>query len=682
MAKKTTPKPEIKLLLADPNATPLADLEKMQKGDSMAVGEQSPLIKSILNVLNGPEDSIERLAFDTDPSSTHLYQSVYFTKTRLLPDEMLKRIAIQDDLVASIVNARSGQLSQFGRPRPNRFEIGFEIEPKPGVLDKLTPEQKKEIDKRIDEVTEVFRTCGYTKGWSDQEKLTFSQWLFMSTRNAVTVGRIASEVVHTVGADGKKKFHSFRPIDAGTIYKAAPQKQAAQSVRDSARHLIEQIKNKKLEPERFLNDEYAWIQVVEGRPVQAFTSDECLVHNFYPVTDIELSGYPLTPIDTVIAAITTHINITTHNKLYFQSGRATRGMLVIKSDSINEAAMSKIRQQFNANINNVNNSWRMPVFAVPKEDDIAWSSIDSGGKDMEFQYLSDTNARVILSAFQMSPEELPGYAHLSRGTNNQSLAESNKEYQIEAHRDLGIRPLIKNFEDFINQNLFPLIDPNLAKLCTLHLAGLDAETAEKESVRIQQDAPVHGTMDWIQEKVEKKPYGKEWGGEFPFNPQYQQTLDKYFTVGQIKAQFFGDEKAAQDPSLAYYRDEFWFKFQDMQMQKEQMQQQMQMQAQQAQQMQAQGGQPPPDGGGGGQPPQEGGGDEQQQAEAQPSEVEQAVDGLGQMMAKAEHQLPAPSRRILAHQRRTVEHLLEGMKEDARAALKEILDVAEKHGPTE
>lgn len=27
----------------------------------------------------------------------------------------------------------------------------------------------------------------------------------------------------------------------------------------------------------------------------------------------------------------------------------------------------------------------------------------------EFQYLSDTNARVILSAFQMSPEELPGY---------------------------------------------------------------------------------------------------------------------------------------------------------------------------------------------------------------------------------------------------------------------------------
>jgi hypothetical protein len=57
---------------------------------------------------------------------------------------------------------------------------------------------------------------------------------------------------------------------------------------------------------------------------------------------------------------------------------------------------------------------------------------------MEFQYLNDTNARVIMSAFQVSPEELPGYQHLSRGTNNQALSESNNEYKLEAARDVGI----------------------------------------------------------------------------------------------------------------------------------------------------------------------------------------------------------------------------------------------------
>ena len=46
--------------------------------------------------------------------------------------------------------------------------------------------------------------------------------------------------------------------------------------------------------------------------------------------------------------------------------------------------------------------------------------------------------REILTAFMMSPEELPGWAYLSRGTNNQSLSESNNEYLLEAHRDEAI----------------------------------------------------------------------------------------------------------------------------------------------------------------------------------------------------------------------------------------------------
>jgi hypothetical protein len=131
-----------------------------------------------------------------------------------------------------------------------------------------------------------------------------------------------------------------------------------------------------------------------------------------------------------------------------------------------------IRQQFNASINNVNNAWRMPVFGVGADDEITWQPIDSGGRDMEFQYLSRHERRVILSAFQMSPEELPGWSYLSRGTNNQALSESNNEYQLEAARDVGIRPLlIKQFEDFLNQRILPLIDESLAKLCALKLVG-------------------------------------------------------------------------------------------------------------------------------------------------------------------------------------------------------------------
>lgn len=678
-------------------------------------GEPTPLVKSILNVLNGSQDSIERLAFETDPSVVNQYHSVYKAKLRLIPDAYLKRIAIQDDLVAAIVQARSNQMSAFGRPRPDRFSTGYIIEPKVGVVDKLDEEQKEELDRRIEAAIKKLGTCGETKGWDDADKLTFAQWLSMSSRNAIIVGRLATEIIWVMDEKtGKKKFHSFRPIDAGTIFKATPQKTAQDSIRTSAKAILEQLAGKRLIPEKFQEDEYAWVQVVEGRPLQAFTSEECCVHNFYPVPDVELDGYPVTPLDTIISAVTTHINITTHNKLYFQSGRASRGMLVIKSDDVDETVIGRIKQQFNASINSVDKAWRMPVFSVSSTDDITWQPIDQGGgKDMEFQYLTDMNARIILSAFMMSPEELPGWSYLSRGTNNQALSEANNEYKLEAARDLGIRPLMSQFEDFINAVIFPLIDEQLSKLCQVKLVGLDAETEEKESVRIQQDMAIHMTYNEVLEKVEKKPIPKELFGDFPLNPQYQAVLDKYCPVGAIVEAFAGLKGAAQDPNLQYFRDPFWFQFQQLQLQKLQLQMQQQQMVQQAQQAQEGGGMntedpqgpgendagpPGQDGGGddgGGAPPDGGGSpdggvptekqktDQVQSATASPEDAQdltRSVDQAIALLSKSEEQLPPSKRRLLAQHKRMVSDFMKGFEEDAKRVTEEIIGIAEKHGP--
>ena len=666
----------------------------------------TPLVKSILNVLNGPSDSIERLAFATDPAMINRYQSLYRMKVRLIPDEILKRIAIQDDLVASIVMARENHVSCFGRPRSDRFSTGYIIEPNAGVIDKMNPEAKAELDKRIKAVVRKLATCGEQDGWDNQDRLTFSQWLKMSTRNAIVVGRIACERIWvTDSTTGEDKFHSFRVIDAGTIYRAAPVDAAASTLRQQAKTLLEGLSGKKLIPEghsRRESKDFAWVQVVNGRPVQAFDNKECVVHNFYPVPDVELDGYPVTPIDTMISAVTTHINIVTHNKIYFQTGRAARGMLVIKSDDADENVMVRVKSQFNASINSVANAHRMPVFAVGTGDDISWVPIDNSGRDMEFQYLTDMNARVILSAFQMSPEELPGWSYLSRGTNSQSLSESNNEYSLIAARDLGIRPLLAQFEDFINVEIFPLFDEALSKLCRIKLVGLDAETAEKESIRTQQDAPLHMTYDQVLGKVEKKVVGKLFGGEFPLNPQFQSVLDKYKTVGEIEEMFFGVEGASKDKNKAYRRDPFWFQFQQMQMQQQQMQQAQQAQAQQAQmQQQQQGGQQSADPNA--EQPEASGvqdtaqpGNEQPQEQTEKQKTAQDDSGAGQAaqkaeqdltvainqalgaLSKGEEQLPHSKRLLLARHRQTMAHFMQGWEQDMVQATKEIMDVADAH----
>lgn len=664
-----------KVQLADPNSTDItgALTDGLRKGRSKRSEEEPTITKSILNILNGSgKSSIERLAFESDPALNNTYSSVYKAKVKLIPDHILKRIAIQDDLVASIVNTRAAQLQTFGRPQPDRFSTGFKIVADEGILDKMNAKERELTEKRIDDVEKQLVTCGHTRGWKDKDLLTFSQYLGMSARNAVTVGRLATEILW-VEENGQKKFHSFRPIDAGTIYAIAPYKEAAQEVRDQALRIMEQLKNKDLEPERFINQEYAWMQVIDGRPQQALTEDECVVHNFYSVSDIELDGYPVTPIDTCIAAVTTHINITTHNRMYFQTGRAARGMLIIKSDDVGEETVTRIKHQFQASINNVSNSWRMPVFAVGMEDDISWQSIDSGARDMEFQYLSDTNARVIMSAFQISPEELPGYQHLSRGTNNQALSEGNNEYKLEAARDVGIRPLISQFEDFLNARILPLLDEKLSEFCVIKFEGLDADTPEKESTRLTQDMQLHMVYDEVLQTVEKKPIGLKLGGQIPLNPQYLQHLDKYFTVGEILEKFCGMEgygDAQQHPELAYRRDPFWFQQVQITMQQQQMAQQAQQAAlQQGQPGQGQPGQPAPaQGDPNAQPPQ------QQDPNAAP-DLSTGIEQVMGMLSKSEAQLPPSRRRLLEQQRQTVTKFLAHMEDDLAKLSETVMDVA-------
>jgi hypothetical protein len=688
-------------------------VEELAKREKASAREPQTLEKAILKTLNGPGE-VERLAFESDPSVSNKYHSLYKAKTRLIPDKILKRIAIQDDLVASIVQARCNHLSAFARPRPDRFSTGYVIEALQSTTEAIESIQdpkerqakKEELQRRIARASNLLLTCGEESLdlGGNQDVLTFPQYVWMSVRNAITVGRIATEILYRQDSSGEKKFAAFRVIDAGTIYKCEGQRDAAESVRRQAKKLLSQLKNDRLVPERYENDEYAWVQVIEDRPVQAFTADECLVHNFYPVPDYELDGYPVTPLDTVISAVTTHLNITSHNKLYFQSGRAARGMLVFRSDDVDEEIVARVRQQFNAQINSTTNAWRMPVFGIGSEDEISWQPIDNSSRDMEFQYLMDMNARVIMSAFAISPEEMPGWSYLSRGTNNQSLSEGNNEYKLEAARDVGIRPLLSHLEDFLNQALLPKIDPYLAKLATIKLVGLDAETAEKESVRISQDMAVHMTQDEILEKVEKKAIGRSLGGEFPLSPAFQAILDKYVPVGVILEEFFDRKGASKDPQWQYVRDSYWFNWQQMLQQQQQMQMQQQQMAAQ-QQAAAQGAPPPQDGesSGGGQdaegsprsageafpqgegakPDREENSTERQktaaadEASASPTDLTRSIDQAllaVDLLSKSEKKLPPSKRALLNKQKGLIEEFMSRFKEDATRAQNEIIQV--------
>jgi hypothetical protein len=538
--------------------------EAMEKAGYKQADPASPLMYAIAQASGSANKSAPRLAFTENPAPSDNYLGLFKSKRRLLPDEVLKQIRLQDHLVAAILRARGSMLSLFGHLQKDRFDVGVQVALKKEFYDVLTPEQYTKATARMKRFEALLLNCGHTAGIEHQDKMTLAQFIDIQTQNGLNFGRFATEIIYDREAapdeDGLYPFHRFRPVDVGTIYRAVRKGEyVGNNLREIAMRMLESITGDKpnINIQKLKEDRYAWLQVIDGTPRQAFTHDEMLVFNLFPCTDIEMNGYPVSPLDTIISSVTTHISIDAYKKLYFQNGRASKGMLIIKSDEVDQGVMDGIKLQFNASINNVSNSFRTPIFGMGIKDAVEWLPFTGEGlHDGDFQFMYDQIARNIMSAFSMSPDELPGYSHLSKGTNSQTLSESNNEFKLTAARDTGLRPLILKFQTFFNEILFPIMDPLLSKICEVSFSGIDAQSKEQESTRLQQDMPTHMTYNEVLHEVDKEPVGRNMGGEFPFNERWQLILDKYKNVGEIMGDFFGDNGAYVDPLLRYKRDPF------------------------------------------------------------------------------------------------------------------------------
>jgi hypothetical protein len=498
-----------------------------------------------------------RMAFTENPHQYDHYAGLYKIKRRLLPDEVIKRIKNQDHLIAAILRARGNTMFMFGKERQDRMDVGLEVDIKPEFDREIEPEQMDRIQSRLDRFKKLLTNCGSNEGLKERDKMSLATFLDVSAQNGLAFGRFSTEFVY----EGDGKLHRFRPIDAGTIYRSVKKGETADPIRRASIFLLENQSGEKIDQKdigKIRDNKYDYIQVIDGIPRQAFTEDEMVVYNLFTSTDVEHNGYPITPLDTCITAVTTHICIEAYNELYFQNGRAAKGMLVIKSDDIDQAVIDNIKQQYMATINNVANSFHVPIFGVGTEDEVTFIPTMPAKKDGEFEFLYDSVARNILASFNISPDELPGYGHLSRGTNQQGLSESSNEYKLTAARDTGLRPLISKMEDFLNDKVFPKLDPELSQLCVIRLKGLDAESREQESVRLAQDTPLHYTYDEVLDEVDKDGVGEHLAGAIPFNERWHMNADKYTYAGEVAADLMDDPGALVDPYLRYKRDPFFY----------------------------------------------------------------------------------------------------------------------------
>lgn len=431
-ASNLTIKPNSKLVFTVDVQPQAEELESLVKSKYEEEPSNGPLSSALKAALAGSEikGKAPSLAFTENPAPSDNFLGLYKTKRRSLPDSVLKQVRITDHLVAAILRSRGNMMSLYGHLRKDRFDVGIELTIKPEFLNILTTDQYEKVVQRIKRTEQILLNCGHTNGLEHQEMMTISDFFDTQTRNGMTFGRFATEIIYDrtkdPDEDGLYPFHRFRPVDVGTIYRTVRKgENVGNNLRITAIKALEGITGDKIniDLKSLQEDKYAWMQVVDGTPRQAFTHEEMLVFNFFESSDIEHNGYPISPLDTVVSSVTTHISIDAYKKLYFQNGRASKGMLIIRSDEVDQPILDNLKLQFNASINNVSNSFRTPIFGIGKEDEVSWVTMQGEGLGDEFEFMYDQIARNILSAFGMSPDELPGYGHLSKGTNSQTLSE-------------------------------------------------------------------------------------------------------------------------------------------------------------------------------------------------------------------------------------------------------------------
>lgn len=553
-----------------------------------------PLDKSIIDLVQKPYISIvehepepaepnpERKSYTYDPLSAQNFAGFYRRRQNLLPYAVSRSVAENNELLSSILSTRGNQLSNFGHPQVNRQDTGYKFAyRRPSEIHKLPLEAKADLDQRIGNLRDLIYNCGSTKNVPFRNRITFPEFLQHVGRTAPLYGHVPVEIVKDRGSN----FHSFRVVDAGTIYKAPYVDLIMQDVNgrmmygtndkiylqlDSDYKKLVELHDKnqdgridlaRLNRNSFRNNEYAWVQVIHDIPRMAFTDSELIVQNYYPSPAIEYAGYPRPPIDDVVRSLTTHMNAMSHNHLFFLQGRGTKGAMVIHSDQATEDTARRIRQHMQASINSVRNSFRMPVFTVPSSDNIDYVPFETGTRDQEFTYLSENTARTILTAYNMAPEELSAMGYLSRGSvSGQPQTESDNEYKLLVARSAGFKQLLNHTQILMNR-IVEIIDPVVSEHCVFKFVGLDGEDPVKEAARLQVEMNTHLTMNGVMASLQKEDLPV--GGNIPLNPMFMNLAKENVPLNQLIYSFTGNESSLLDPTLNFIQSGFWFQYQSL-----------------------------------------------------------------------------------------------------------------------
>lgn len=432
-------------------------IEKAMKsdnpGDMIAANEAAVKIAHKPVVDNSKAILIDPLQFNS--------MLGYKDKPFVLSYQTLYRMS-KTPIISAIIKTRKNQIADFAEPQADRYNTGFVIRKKPvdGIEQKMT----KRDEKIANSITDFIINCGGNSSWVNDDFDTF-------IRKIVEDSLVYDQMTFECVRNRRSQLESFVATDASTF-----------RIADTA--FDEDFKNKFFDNRGaglFLNNNifssrkmengYApqYVQVYQNAVINEFYPWELCFGVRNPNTSIYSNGYGCSEIEELINIITSMLWGDEYNRRFFSQGSAPKGLLRVKG-GMNEQALQQFRQQWQAMISGVMQSWKTPVV----DADVDWIDLQKNNRDMEYSSWMEYLIKQACAIYSIDPSEI-GW-DISRSGGNSGLFEGSQAERLQHSKDKGLYPMLKFIQRKINKYIVSQINPEFEFV----FMGLNGMTVEQE----------------------------------------------------------------------------------------------------------------------------------------------------------------------------------------------------------
>ena len=490
---------------------------------------------------------VGRKAVVDDPYFDNFGQQ-YNYKLRMsrLSNRTLKEVSVRDWLLSSIIQCRLDTLLSFSRPEHKRLEKGFRIIKKD---DKA--HYTKEDNDEIAALEDFIYHCGRKEGTPPDDKMLFGEFLKKAGRDVLTFGHMAVEKVKTRGGG----LHRLRLLPAESVYlinKAIPRAQIESEQNAAAKvYGVPKSDNDPRQEQEVTQvpiDYYKYVQVsYDNRPIANYGDEDMIWKLFNPQNFADSNGYTYSPVEMAIINVTTHLNVESYNSNFFTQGYAARGVLHLKG-TVTPAQLANFRRQFYNSITGTQHAWRTPI--VAGLDEVEWVPMSASAREMEYINFNNHCMRILCSQFAIDPIEL-GLDYLGSSNGRAPAQQASNEYKIAYSRERGLVPILMFFEDFMNCDVLPAIDKDLAAKYKFCFTGYTDATPQTEIAQMQAEMTVFKSMNDLLVQSQKGKIDTP-AADLPLNQAFWTMVEKNMTKGEIREVFFGDKGASERNELKYF----------------------------------------------------------------------------------------------------------------------------------